>query len=343
MNHRLFLLISLLAAIAVPFAGLGCGDDDDDDDDNDDTSDDDTDDDDTTDDDTTDDDTTDDDTGGETWTGEESVTIATPDGDVAVDLAGLPAFLWTDPEDATEKLAVLVRTVVDAAFTSKDFDPADYKFNFVASDGYDILAKKLDGDYRGLPSYDELQDGWFIEYEETEPTAHTDIKVIWDEALGYPAFMSARFMDGGEIGMVENVLYDQDVTVNVVYATKGFKAAVNLIGLPAFDDGGTLAVRLNHVVAEAALEGFDPKTIDYAFNFIANDDYNLLVDKLAGDTSLLPVWNDFDFSKDIHHGWLEDGGADGTKVVWDPVTEFPGFYGIKHLEDGTIEVWDVTK
>ena len=345
-NWLLFLLAALTLLLA--FSVLGCGDDDDDNNDADDDSgadDDSAADDDAADDDSAVDDDTqpDDDTGTDVWTGNETIIVSTPDGPVTVELNGLPAFTWNDPDDGLDKTAVYLSVVVEQAFSGKEFDPADYKYNFLASDGYNILSQKLDGDYRALPSYADLEKGWFIEYEE-EGGKYIDIEVVWDDSLGFSNFMGAKMMDGGTIEMVENILFDQSVTVEVVWATSGAKTAVDLNGLPAFDDGGTLAVYLHLIIWEAALEDFDPKTYTYAFNFISNDDDGnwSLLDNLSGIGDL-PVWLDYETNKDIHHGWIEDAGEDGYRLFWDEATGFTGMYSVKFMNGGTIEVYDVTE
>jgi len=342
---RFMVLLSILALLVMGAAIAGCGDDDDDDDDDDDAVDDD-DDDATGDDETGDDDPSDDDTGDDdddiVWTGNESVLVSTPDGDVTVELNGLEAFMWTDPEDSTDKPAVLVKTVVDAAF-AKDFDPADYKFNFAASDGYNILSKKLDGDYRTLPFYDDLELGWFIEYEEDGGKV-TDIQIIWDDTLGYENFMGAKMMNGGTIEMVENILFEDSATVTVAYGTKG-KAAVELQGLPAFYDEGNAvyAVYLHHIVLDAALEEFDPKNKVYNFNFISNDaDGNWSLADNLDPADPLPLWLDYDFNKDIHNGWIEDAGDDGYRLFWSEDSGFSGMYKVKHMDGGYIDCYDIT-
>ena len=339
MDKRLFsLLLMVLFALSTLFVAAGCsGDDDDDDAADDDASDDDASDDDA-DDDVADDDATDDDSVGDTWTGDETVTISTPEGDVDVDLNGLAAFAWTDPEDGVVKQAVLVSTVVEAAFAAKDFDPADYKYNFIATDDYDILAMKADGDFRILPSYEQLAQGWFYEYVD-EDTSLTDIQVFWDEDLGLPGYMGAKLMNGGTIQMVENNLFTESVTVTVTYPDVSGEVVVNLQGMPAFDDEGVQAVYLHLIVLEANFADFDPDTYTYEFNFISNDDdgnWSLKEDLDIGEE--LPTWEDFESSQDMHHGWIENTAEDGYRLFWDDATGFPGKFSVKFMDEGTIEV-----
>ncbi|MHA1568930.1 MAG: hypothetical protein ACTSXZ_05630 [Alphaproteobacteria bacterium] len=341
--NRFFILFAILALACGSVAVISCGDDDDDDETDDDVADDDTADDDISDDDVVDDDIADDDTVATTWEGDQTLVITTPDGDVPVDLNGLPAFTWNDPEDQTDKSALLVSDVVAAAFAGKDFDPEDYKFNFIASDGYNILSKKLEGDYRGLPAYGDLDMGWFIEYEEDD-SKYIDIRVIWDEDLGYENFMGAKMMDGGTIEMVENILFEDSVNITVDWMAKGGKTVVDLQGLPTFydEDNEVWAVMLHHIVAEAALEGFDTYSYDYEFNFISNDaDGNWSLADNLEPSEPLPLWEDYENDQDIHHGWIEDAGEDGYRLFWHEDTGFSGMYGVKHMDDGYIEVHEV--
>ena len=340
MNQKgnLWWLWLLVAVLACGFLAAACGDDDDDD--NDDAADDDTADDDAADDDAADDDDDNDDA---TWPGAQTVTIVTPDGDQTVSLTGLPMTEYTDPDSGDTYPAVAVQDVVDLAFAAKDFDPADYKYNFIATDDYDVLSKKLDGDYRPLPSYDNLALGWFIEYDETGEK-YTDIEIVWDASLGFESFLGAKMMDGGTVEMVENVLFDQDVYITVEWAEVPTKAEVNLNGLPAFDSEGELAVPLHLVIAEAALENWNPKEQSYAFNFIASDDYSLLehVEGEGGTVLDLPYWLDYENGKDVHAGWIKNTEEDGYRIFWDEATGFPGSYSMSLMDGGTIQTFDIT-
>jgi len=328
---RYALIILLLFGFAAVFGNLACGDDDDDNDDNDTTADD---------DDATDDDDApdDDDATGETWEGDQTVFVMTPTGQVEVELNGLPTTTYTDPESKDVHVAVNIQDVVDQA----SFDSTGYKFYFIATDDFNALAKSLDGDFRPLPEYTQLAQGWFIEYEEE---GVTDIEAVWDEGLGYSGYMFAKMMDGGTIAIVENILFDQNVTINVDFGTVPAKAAVNLNGLPAFYDGdGDLSVWAHHVILEAALDGFDPKEYYYAVNFIANDGYSLLDHLIQyGDDVLdLPWWKDYEAGKDVHNGWIKNTDEDGYRVFWAESTGFSGSYSVGLLENGTIEVIDIT-
>ena len=327
--NRLFVMLLVLASIFSLSLMIACGDDDDDDDD-------------ATDDDATDDDATDDDDD-DGWPGDQTIQVVTADGEATASLAGLTIYEYTDPETGDVYDAVSIQEVVAQVVT--DATTVDgYVANFVASDGYDIYRQRLDGDYRPLPTWDNLALGWFILCGEDCDEAD-DIKAVWDESLNFESFMGARYMKGGTMEFVELVLFDEAATVTVQYGDVPAKGAVDLQGLPAFVDGdGDLAIYLHHVVNEAALEDFEPKDLTYVFDFIGNDDYSLLAHIMEyGDTVLdLPYWKDYDEGKDIHHGWIKNGDVDGYKVVWDEATGFGGSYSCKHMDDGTIEVIDVT-
>lgn len=339
-----WVLLLLLAGLFI-FSTIGCSSDADDEED---TADDDvTDDDDSTadddstddDDDTTDDDDDDDDT---LWEGTEQVFVELPDGGlVQVSMSDIPAFTWTDPDDGLTKQAAYLQNVVDEAVPdTKEYDIADYRFNFVAADDYDILVEKLAGDFRELPTYTQLEQGWFIQYEQN-PTKFTDLKVIWDEILGFDSFMGAKMMNGGTIVSVAETYYEDNATITVSFNSKGEKGSVNLNGLPAFyDDDGAFSIRLQLIVLEGALSGFDPYTYNYAFDFINSVDESLLDDFLGSDVGLLPVWNDKTNGKDLLHGWVRlNDGATAHKLYWDASTGFGAEYGMMDMNGGEIVVY----
>ena len=335
-NFILILLLLAVMLLAVSFTG--CGDDDDDDeiteqDDDDD------------DDDTVDDDD-DDDTTGPVWEGTERVYVYLAGGLVMVNMEGLSMYMWTDPEDGVSKQAMLVQTVVDAAIekvTSEEVGTDGIKFNFIGADEYNILVNKLFGDFSTLPDYDDLAKGWFIQYEESIGGGdYIDIKVVWDDSLAYEDFMSARMMNGGTVGFVEELYFDGDINVTVDYAAKGAKGSVSLLDMPAFYDGDDLAVYLSLIVNKAALSEFDPKTFDYGFNLIGSGEWNLLVDGLLDDTSLLPVWIDKTLGKDIMHGWIKYTEVDGYHVFFDTDTGFDPMYNVLLMDGGSIMVHDLS-
>jgi hypothetical protein len=347
LNRFFLLLVCLLMASSMVIA-LGCGDDDDDDDDDavDDDAVDDDDDDDTTgdDDDTTGDDDDDDDDDDDGWVGAQEVIVSTPEGDVTIALAGMATAEYTDPDTSDVYVGVSIAEVVDAA-VAKAVDPSGYKFNFIASDGYNVLTKKLDGDFRGLPAYDDLDLGYFVLCGEG-CDAPDDIMAVWDESLAFPSFLSAKYMDGGTMGLVEEVLFDESCSITVEYGTlTKQKAVVDLMGLPAFtDDDGDLSVAIHHVILEAALEEFDPKTFTYVFNFIAEDGYDLLehIEGYGDTVEDLPLWLDYEDGKDVHNGWIKNTTEDGFRAFWAESTGFPGSYGVGLLDGGTIEAYDIT-
>ena len=185
--------------------------------------------------------------------------------------------------------------------------------------------------------------GWFILCGE-DCDEDDDIKAVWDESLEFPSLLNARFMKNGTMAMVEEILFDESATITVQYAATKAKATVDLMGLPAFYDGEDLAVYVHHIILEAALEEFDPKTFTYAFNFIASDDYSLLehIEGYGDDVTDLPWWEDFAAGKDVHHGWIKNTTDSGFRVFWDEASALPSSYGVGYLDGGSIEAHDIT-
>ena len=83
---------------------------------------------------------------------------------------------------------------------SSSVDASDYVYNFVGSDGWSILVNKLGGDASGLPTYEQLDRGRIIEYDDD---GDGDVRVRWDLGLNFPSYMGARMMNGGKIEMIE--------------------------------------------------------------------------------------------------------------------------------------------
>jgi hypothetical protein len=150
-----------------------------------------------------DDDNDDDETG---WEGAEEVNLVTPDGvTTTVALYGMSVSSWVDADDDdTEKIALSLQTFIDEALEGGSVTASDYRYNFIGSDGFDILARKLGGDVSGLPTYTDLARGRFIVYEEDDGLGNTwdDVRVRWDLGLNFPTYMAARMMSGGTIEML---------------------------------------------------------------------------------------------------------------------------------------------
>ncbi|GEM_PF-1465689 len=104
--------------------------------------------------------------------------------------------------------------------------------------------------------------------------------------------------------------------------------AVDLSTLEQTEFDGKVAVRLTRIVEVAAIA----MPHDYHYNFIANDDFNVLVDKLEGDYSKLPWWKELDFGFVYY-----DAEKDMLRIGWDASLGFPSSLNVKGIGGGTIE------
>ena len=128
---------------------------------------------------------------GAPWAGTESVLLVRAGEQREVLLAGLPTVAL---EGAA---AVGLAQVVEAAALTDH--PAGHRFNFTASDGYDLLRKRND-DLTLLPRWAELQIGVLYRH----PAG--DLRVTWDrERQPWGSALSAylvKAMDGGTITLL---------------------------------------------------------------------------------------------------------------------------------------------
>lgn len=153
---------------------------------------------------TTDDDDDDDNDDGPIWEGAQEINLVTPDGvTTTIALYGMPVSTWTDAyDDDIEKTALSLQDYIDEALTEigGSITAANYVYNFIGSDDWSILAEKLGGDPSGLPTYEQLDRGRVIEYDDD---GAGDIRVRWDLGLNFSGWMAARMMNGGTIEMIE--------------------------------------------------------------------------------------------------------------------------------------------
>lgn len=73
--------------------------------------------------------------------------------------------------------------------------PWNYHYSFVGNDGWDPLVEKMDGDPTGLPHRGELAHG-YLAFEEGA------LRLFWDEAIGFPRYLSVQGMDGGTLRLI---------------------------------------------------------------------------------------------------------------------------------------------
>jgi len=269
------------------------------------------------------------------------VIIATPQGDIEVALNDLPVKQWIDVESCTLHPALNLKEVVETVMPSLEIHPGAYRFNFIATDAYNVLQKKLNGDFRFLPSYSDLSAGWLIN-KRTNDSHTSDLQLVWDYEAYLPDFMDVKMMNGGIIEWVDNYVFPFPAWVTVEYAVTESRTRLNLQGLPAIRRQGSPAVELNRIILEADLDEFDPDQCEYAFNFIsgAQDGKWNLADHLTGLMEL-PVWRDWQTNEDLFHGWIQRDGDNGFRVFWSRKTKFSGRFSVKHFEEGTIEILDL--
>jgi len=88
------------------------------------------------------------------------------------------------------------------------------------------------------------------------------------------------------------------------------------------------AIRLTRITEQAALEF----PYNNHYNFIANDNFNGLVDKLEGDYSKLPWYGE------MEKGYLFwDAEKEMLRIGWDASLGFPSSLNVKGMGGGTIE------
>ena len=128
---------------------------------------------------------------GKPWAGKEVVWLQLDEEEREVPLAGLPT---TELNGAA---AVPLTAVVEAAgIVAK---PERYRYNFTATDGYDLLVKR--GGPEGLPGWTEMGIGVLY----LHPAG--DLRVAWDRSLQpWGSALSAyriKLMDRGRITLLE--------------------------------------------------------------------------------------------------------------------------------------------
>ena len=87
------------------------------------------------------------------------------------------------------------------------------------------------------------------------------------------------------------------------------------------------AVRLSRVVEQAALS----LPWNHHYNFIANDGWSILADRLGSDPATLPYYGA------LEHGFLYWTDSNGLVIGWEPELGFPRYLNVKHMEGAVIE------
>jgi hypothetical protein len=87
------------------------------------------------------------------------------------------------------------------------------------------------------------------------------------------------------------------------------------------------AIRLTRVVEQAVLS----LPWNYHYNFIGNDGYNVLTEKLESDFAQLPYYGE------LESGFLYEFEG-GLRIGWDESLGFPGSLGVRGMDAGVIEL-----
>ena len=139
-------------------------------------------------------------TDNKTWTGDEQVYVTFGAQTETISLHGMA----TSKYEGTE--CVKLSDIVKKAGLATSAELADYYFNFIAVDAYDMSKMAI---YWGksLPTWDDMQKGYFY-----DSGSSGGLTAMWEtgtpeEAFNGGRFYNVRLMDGGTIQILEdNVL-----------------------------------------------------------------------------------------------------------------------------------------
>ena len=133
---------------------------------------------------------------GEPWTGPEKVFVVLAAERVETALNGIPTSGFPTTSGLTIAAVRLSDLVEKADITAT---PEAYRYDFTASDGYNLLVKRGSKDL--LPNWENMHDGYLYVSDVG------DLRVGWDEAKQpWGSAVSAynvKFMDGGTIELLD--------------------------------------------------------------------------------------------------------------------------------------------
>lgn len=125
------------------------------------------------------------------WTGLEAVIVSFGTDDVVVYLEGMPVSIYEGIEGVR-----LSDIVTEAALVAI---PAEYFFNFIASDGFD-MSKMAMKNQMGLPTWNDMQKGYVY-----DSGSSGGLSVMWEAGTppgDFGRFYNCKLMDGGTIQML---------------------------------------------------------------------------------------------------------------------------------------------
>lgn len=176
----------------------------------------------------------------------------------------------------------------------------------------------------GQPPVDAVED------VQTPPDAAEDVEAPVDAVEDVEAPVDAvedtptpDDVAADAIDVVQSVF--DGVIITVVVGETSTPVDLGTLDRTTFQDKE--AVRLTRIVEMAAMA----KPWGYHYNFVANDDFDVLRDKLEGDFSQLPYYGELD-SGFVYHD--ADGGM--FRIGWDASLGFPKSLNVKGIDGGTI-------
>ena len=196
--------------------------------------------------------------------------------------------------------AVRVQLIVDEGVLAS---PYAYFFNFIGSDGYNVLVDRLEGDHAGIPLYPETSGGFLYQ----DPLGVDGLVAGWDAALAFPRYMNVKQMDGGTI---EAVPFPASYVL-VICLSESIRVGIDLSAMTTvpFTDpthpelGVQQVVPLDDVMTSAALAS----AATYAYKFTGSDGFENTDDNLVPYENLTHAYTNPD-SRDI---MFEDGWDTG--------------------------------
>ena len=136
-------------------------------------------------------------TDNKTWQGDEQIEVTFGAQTVTIALKGMRSSTYDDVE------GVKLSEIVKKANLATNAELADYYFNFIATDGYDMSKMAI---YWGksLPTWADMQKGYLY-----DTASSSGLSIMWEkgtkeEDFGVGRFYYVRLMDGGAIQILED-------------------------------------------------------------------------------------------------------------------------------------------
>ncbi len=196
------------------------------------------------------------------------------DSSLSVDLAEMDSTSF-EGMDAIRLTRIIEQAALDL--------PWDNQYNFIASDGFDVMINKYEGAAGPLPYYGELDYGYLA------MSAEDGLKIFWADEANMPGALSVKQMDGGTIQIVpfeatELLVAAGEIRVRVDLSLLSTEEVVDY-KYP--EDGAKPMVPMVDVFAAAAVID----AADYAYKIYGNDGFS------NNESNLMPYEN-------TTHAWI---------------------------------------